>query len=84
MVYTSGMSFPCVPSVYKSTQSSCYFNGKILAGKPSKDYDASSLTVAASDKILVPGSKGDGTSLFTDQLETVDTVSEEQEVCDVL
>ncbi|KAJ0020418.1 hypothetical protein Pint_31606 [Pistacia integerrima] len=127
MVYTSGISFPCVPSVYKSTQSSCYFNGdrrssslsfflkknslsltlsrsflhfiptllikfftckanltlvvgKILAGKPSKDYDASSLTVAASDKVLVPGSKGDGTSLFTDQLETADTISEEQEV----
>ncbi|KAJ0027524.1 hypothetical protein Pint_35900 [Pistacia integerrima] len=98
MVYTSGIRFPCVPSVYKSTQSSCCFNGdrrssslsfflkknslsrKILAGKPSKDYDASSLTVAASDKVLVPGSKGDGTSSFTDQLETPDTVLEEQEV----
>ncbi|KAJ0087820.1 hypothetical protein Patl1_32398 [Pistacia atlantica] len=98
MVYTSGIRFPCVPSVYKSTQSSCCFNGdrrssslsfflkknslsrKILAGKLSKDYDASSLTVAASDKVLVPGSKGDGTSSFTDQLETPDTVLEEQEV----
>lgn len=27
MVYTSGIRFPCVPSVYKSTQSSCCFNG---------------------------------------------------------
>ncbi|KAJ0027966.1 hypothetical protein Pint_35922 [Pistacia integerrima] len=84
-VYTSCISFPCVPSVYKSAQSRCCFNGdrrssrKILAGKPSKDYDASSLTIATSDKVLIPCSKGDRTSSFTDQLETPDTVSIEQE-----
>lgn len=61
----------------------CWFVAKIFAGKVSKDYDASSLTVAASDKVLVPGSNGEGTSSFTDQLETPETVSEE-EVCDVL
>ncbi|KAK4833753.1 hypothetical protein QYF36_010671 [Acer negundo] len=96
MVYTSGIRFPCAPSVYKSAQSG--FNGdrritslslfskkdsfsrKIFAGKSSYDHDTSHLKVSASGKVLVPGSQNTGSSSLTDQLETPETVTEDSEV----
>lgn len=48
----------------------------------SLDSDASSVTVAASNKILVPGSQGDGSVSSTDQLENPETVREDSQVCD--
>lgn len=52
--------------------------GKIFARKSSYDSDSSSLTVSASDKVLVPGSQSDGPSSSTDQLDAPGT--EEPEV----
>ncbi|KAL5807547.1 hypothetical protein ACOSQ4_030280 [Xanthoceras sorbifolium] len=96
MAYTSGIRFPCMPSLYKSAQPG--FNGdrrisslslfskkdsfsrKISAGKSSYDHDTSHFKVAASGKVLVPGSQNDGSSSLTDQLETPEMVSEDSEV----
>lgn len=58
------------------------FVGKIFAGKPSNDSDFSSLTVAASKKVLVPGGQSDGSSPLTEQLEAPSTVSEDLQVYD--
>lgn len=57
------------------------FVGKIFAGKSSYDSD-SSLTVAASKKVLVPDSQSDGSSSVTEQLEAPGTVSEDPQVYD--
>lgn len=54
--------------------------GKIFAGKSSSDSDSPSLTVAASNKILVPGSQGDGSLSLTDQLDNPETVLEDPQV----
>jgi len=53
----------------------------IFAGMSSSDSDSSSLTVAASNKILVPGGQGDGSLSSTDQLENPETVLEDSQVC---
>ncbi|KAB1221286.1 1,4-alpha-glucan-branching enzyme 1, chloroplastic/amyloplastic [Morella rubra] len=53
--------------------------GKVFAGMSSLDSDASSVTVAASNKILVPGSQGDGSVSLTDQLENPETVREDSQ-----
>lgn len=58
------------------------FVGKIFAGKSSYDSDSSSLTVAASKKVLVPDSQSDGSSSVTEQLEAPGTVSEDPQVYD--
>lgn len=59
------------------------FLGKIFARKSSYDSDsASSLTVAASKKILVPGGPSDGSPPLTEELEAPDTDSEDPQVCD--
>ncbi|ONH96238.1 hypothetical protein PRUPE_7G115400 [Prunus persica] len=55
------------------------FSRKIFAGKSSYDSD-SSLTVAASKKVLVPDSQSDGSSSVTEQLEAPGTVSEDPQV----
>lgn len=59
---------------------SLVFTGKIFARKSSYDSDSSSLTVASSDKVLVPESQSDASSASTDQLEVPGTVSEEPQV----
>lgn len=56
------------------------FIGKIFAGKSSSDSDSPSLAVAASNKILVPGSQGDGSISLTDQLDDPETVLEDPQV----
>ncbi|KAL3532060.1 hypothetical protein ACH5RR_005581 [Cinchona calisaya] len=95
MVYTlSGLRFPTVPSVNKSVRSS--FHGdrrisrlsfsrisrsssrKILVGR--LDSESPSSTVAASKKILVPGSESDGYLASTEQLEVVQTALEDPQV----
>lgn len=53
----------------------------ISAVKSSYDSDSPSSVVAASEKVLVPGIHCDGSSSSTDQLEGVDTVAEDSEVC---
>lgn len=53
----------------------------ISAVKSSYDSDSPSSVVAASEKVLVPGVHCDGSSSSTDQLEGVDTVAEDSEVC---
>ncbi|PON56004.1 Glycoside hydrolase [Trema orientale] len=58
--------------------------GKIYARKSSYDSDSSSLTVSASDKVLVPGTQSDGPSSSTDQLDVPDTTTEEPQVIDCL
>ncbi|KAJ7976080.1 1,4-alpha-glucan-branching enzyme [Quillaja saponaria] len=95
MVYTlSGIRFPVVPSLYKSSSQSSFngdrrstsltlllkkdtFSRKIFAGNYSHDSDSSSSMVAASDKLLVPGGQGDGSTSLTDQLETPQITSED-------
>ncbi|GMY25141.1 1,4-alpha-glucan-branching enzyme 2-2, chloroplastic/amyloplastic-like isoform X2 [Fagus crenata] len=85
MVYTiSGIRFPAITSVCNRSRSNFNGNrnsnlsllrkGKIYAGKSSPDSDSSSITVAASNKILVPGSQGDVSLSLTDQLENPETV----------
>lgn len=60
------------------------FVGKIFAGKSSYDSDSpSSLTVAASKKVLVPGGPTDGSPPLTEQLEAPSTDSEDPQVCDM-
>uniref|UniRef100_A0A5B6ZJQ5 1,4-alpha-glucan branching enzyme n=1 Tax=Davidia involucrata TaxID=16924 RepID=A0A5B6ZJQ5_DAVIN len=92
----SGNSLPSVPFVCKSSGSRFHgdrrhanvslllrkhsFSRKIFVGKSSYDSVSPSFTVAASEKILVPGSQSDGSSSSIDQLETVDTVSEDPQV----
>jgi 1,4-alpha-glucan branching enzyme len=53
----------------------------IFAGMSSSDSDSSSLAIAASNKILVPGGQGDGSLSLTDQLENPETVLEDSQVC---
>uniref|UniRef100_A0A5B6ZJR3 1,4-alpha-glucan branching enzyme n=1 Tax=Davidia involucrata TaxID=16924 RepID=A0A5B6ZJR3_DAVIN len=92
----SGNPLPSVPFVCKSSGSRFHgdrrhanvslllrkhsFSRKIFVGKSSYDSVSPSFTVAASKKILVPGSQSDGSSSSIDQLETVDTVSEDPQV----
>lgn len=57
------------------------FTGMIFAGMSSSDSDSSSIAIAASNKILVPGGQGDGTLSSTDQLENPETVLEDSQVC---
>jgi 1,4-alpha-glucan branching enzyme len=52
----------------------------IFAVKSSYDSDSSSSAVAASEKVLVPGVRCDGSSPSTDQLEVADTVSMDTQV----
>ncbi|KAF6148030.1 hypothetical protein GIB67_024205 [Kingdonia uniflora] len=52
------------------------FPRKMFAGKSSYESDFSSLTVAASDKVLVPGSKADGSSSSISSLEIPETTSQ--------
>ena len=54
--------------------------GKIYAGKSSPDSDSPSITVAASNKILVPGSQGDVSLSLTDQLDNPETVLDDPQV----
>lgn len=64
--------------LWKLTQS--LFAGKIYAGKSSYDSDSSSLKVAASEKVLVPGGQSDGSSPSIDELETPETALEGHKV----
>ncbi|GLT89940.1 hypothetical protein SLE2022_078980 [Rubroshorea leprosula] len=89
----SGIRLPCVPPIFRSAHSSFngdrrsssfslllkkdQFSRKIFAGKFSYDSDSSSLIVAASEKVLVPGGQGDSSSTSTDQLETPGAVSDD-------
>lgn len=93
MVYTiSGIRFPAVSPLCNRSRSNFAgnrssnisllptkdsFSRKIFAGKSSPDSDSPSLTVAASNKILVPGSQGDGSLSLTDQLDNPETVLED-------
>ncbi|XP_058107902.1 1,4-alpha-glucan-branching enzyme 2-2, chloroplastic/amyloplastic isoform X1 [Magnolia sinica] len=53
---------------------------KIFAGKSSYDADSASTTVAASEKVLVPGGESDGFSSSTDTVERLKTTSEDSQV----
>lgn len=53
----------------------------IFAGMSSSDSESSSLAIAASNKILVPGGQGDGSLSLTDQLENPETALEDSQVC---
>ncbi|CAK9168096.1 unnamed protein product [Ilex paraguariensis] len=82
-----------VPSVYKLPGSSSHgersnvnfsvflrkhsFSGKFFGGKSSYDSDSTSFTIAASEKVLVPGSQSDGSSSLTKQLEVTDAALED-------
>lgn len=59
------------------------FAGKILHGRSSYNSESSSFTAAASEKILVSGNQIDGSSP-TEQIDVVDEVSEDSEVCTLL
>ncbi|RYR53139.1 hypothetical protein Ahy_A06g028110 isoform B [Arachis hypogaea] len=92
MVYTvSGIQFPSVPSLQKSSQLSFYdrrsasfsfllnrnsFSRKSLAVKCSHDSDLSSSSVAESDKVLIPQGH-DNSSTTTDEVEAPDITSED-------
>ncbi|XVF07723.1 hypothetical protein REPUB_Repub06bG0164300 [Reevesia pubescens] len=92
----SGLRLPYVPSVYRFSHSSFnsvrrsssfslslkkdQFSRKIFSHKSSFDSDSSSLTVAASKKVLVPSGPGDGSSSLTDQLESPGTISDDPQV----
>lgn len=96
MIYTiSGVRFPAAPSSFKWSRSAfngCRstnlslllkkdsFSRMIFAGMSSSDSDFSSLAVAASNKILVPGGQGDGSLSSTDQLENPETDLEDSQV----
>lgn len=58
------------------------FVGKIFAGKSSYESDSSSFVVAASEKVLVPGSKTESSSSLTEQSEAVDTTLDDHQVCE--
>lgn len=62
------------------SDSSIVLTGKIYARKSSYDSDSSSLTVASSGKVLVPGSENGASSASTDQVDPPGTVSEEPKV----
>uniref|UniRef100_A0A1S4BHL5 1,4-alpha-glucan-branching enzyme 1, chloroplastic/amyloplastic-like n=2 Tax=Nicotiana TaxID=4085 RepID=A0A1S4BHL5_TOBAC len=88
----SGVRFPTVPSLHKSpaftsnadrrNPSVSVFlkkhsvSRKIFAEKSSYEPKSRSSTVAASGKVLVPGSQSDSSSTSTEQLEVADTVPE--------
>ncbi|KAF8017811.1 hypothetical protein BT93_H2878 [Corymbia citriodora subsp. variegata] len=55
---------------------------KIFAGKSSYDSDTSSLSVAASERVLVPGGYSDVPTSSTDQVETSEAVADSQMVHD--
>lgn len=55
--------------------------GKIFAGNTSYESEPSSFRVAASEKVLVPGGEGEGSSFPTDQLEVAEALSEDTQVC---
>ncbi|XP_027353590.1 1,4-alpha-glucan-branching enzyme 1, chloroplastic/amyloplastic isoform X2 [Abrus precatorius] len=92
MVYTiSGIRFPVVPSLYKSsfrcdrrTASLPLFlrnnssSRKTLAVKFSHDSDSTSSMIAESDKVLIPQDQDNSASL-TEQLETPDITSEDEQ-----
>lgn len=50
----------------------------------SPDSDSSSLNVATSNKVLVPGGQGDGSLSLTDQLENPETGLEDHLVCEYM
>ncbi|KAK2970574.1 hypothetical protein RJ640_030947 [Escallonia rubra] len=93
MVYTiSGIRLPAVASLHKSGGSSCNgdrrttnlslftkhsFSRNIFADKSTHESDSPPFMVAASEKVLVPGSQTAGSSSSTEQLEAVDTASED-------
>nr|GME18057.1 starch branching enzyme [Ipomoea batatas] len=56
--------------------------GKIFARNTSYESEPSSFRVAASEKVLVPGGEGEGSSFPTDQLEVAEALSEDTQVCD--
>ncbi|KAH0634714.1 hypothetical protein KY290_038213 [Solanum tuberosum] len=88
----SGVRFPTVPSVYKSNGFSSNGDRrnanisvflkkhspsrKILAEKTSYDSESRPSTVAASGKVLVPGTQSDSSSSSTDQFEFTETAPE--------
>ncbi|KAL3327624.1 hypothetical protein AABB24_035345 [Solanum stoloniferum] len=88
----SGVRFPTVPSVYKSNGFSSNgdrrnanvsvflkkhsLSRKILAEKSSYDSESRPSTVAASGKVLVPGTQSDSSSSSTDQFEFTETAPE--------
>ncbi|KAK6779441.1 hypothetical protein RDI58_021625 [Solanum bulbocastanum] len=88
----SGVRFPTVPSVYKSNGFSSNgdrrnanvsvflkkhsLSRKILAEKSSYDSESRPSTVAASGKVLVPGTQSDSTSSSTDHFEFIETAPE--------
>lgn len=55
---------------------------KIFAGKSSYDSDTSSLSLAASERVLVPGGYSDVPASSTDQVETSGVVSDSQMIHD--
>ncbi|KAF5473600.1 hypothetical protein F2P56_010200 [Juglans regia] len=89
MVYSiSAMRSPSVPTVCNWCRSTSNgirntnisllpkkepFYRKVFARMSSPDPDSSSLKVAASNKVLVPGGQGDGSLSLTDQLENPET-----------
>ncbi|KAM7468289.1 hypothetical protein LguiB_015851 [Lonicera macranthoides] len=58
----------------------CLMNGKIFAGKSSYESDSSSVVVAATEKVLVPGSQTESSSSLSEQLEAVDTTLDDHQV----
>ncbi|KAL3754115.1 hypothetical protein ACJRO7_001375 [Eucalyptus globulus] len=55
---------------------------KIFAGKSSYDSDTSSLSLAASERVLVPGGYSDVPASSTDQVETSEAVADSQVIHD--
>ncbi|KAI6697899.1 hypothetical protein NL676_018018 [Syzygium grande] len=58
----------------------CLFVAKIFAGKSSYDSDTSSISIAASERVLVPGGYSDVPTSSIDQVETSKAVTDSQ-VC---
>lgn len=58
--------------------------GKILAEKSSYDSESRPSTVAASGKVLVPGTQSDSSSSSTDQFEFTETAPENSPVCYII
>ncbi|KAG4204845.1 hypothetical protein ERO13_A04G065400v2 [Gossypium hirsutum] len=92
----SGLRFPRVSPVYRycassfnGASTSCslslllkkhHFSRRIFIEKSSSHSAFSSLTVAASKKVLDPGGQGDASSPMTDQLESPSTISDDPQV----
>lgn len=57
------------------------FVGKAFAGKSSYDADSTSTTVAASEKVLVPGRESGGSSSSVDLVSRVEPASGDLQVC---